>query len=395
MSLRKVIFWLSACLLLCSVVTVDVHGGDDDDDDVVYVDDDAAAGGNGSKKSPVQTIQEGLTLLSSSGGKVLVHPGIYIGPVLIDRDNVVIRGLAKPEYDSDGFLTGFKNGEEVVITIDMPLMNEGPGEPEPDDIVELRGSNNKVRNIVVDTAGFVDPNGFSSAFSAKAEDNDFYDDIVFRNLLIRGQVPQAIWTRKANVRITHVTALEGGFLGINPTAGGHVTVENVDLANWFFAGVCYLGLWELPLADNGPSLITGTLKKSRITGLPVAFPFGWGLLLNGQGIATNPAAATTVEVEAKDNIFQGNRQAIRVQPIFNGGINSAPRNIHIEVEDNSYINNVSDVFVTFQERLPELNPTFDFAVDATVTVDDKDGVFPAPGNVNLGPPVNNNHYILD
>jgi len=28
MSLRKVIFWLSACLLLCPVVTVDVHGGD-------------------------------------------------------------------------------------------------------------------------------------------------------------------------------------------------------------------------------------------------------------------------------------------------------------------------------------------------------------------------------
>ncbi len=28
MSLRKVVFWLSACLLLCPVVTVDVHGRD-------------------------------------------------------------------------------------------------------------------------------------------------------------------------------------------------------------------------------------------------------------------------------------------------------------------------------------------------------------------------------
>jgi hypothetical protein len=31
MSLRKVIFWLSACLLLCPVVTVAVYGHDDDD----------------------------------------------------------------------------------------------------------------------------------------------------------------------------------------------------------------------------------------------------------------------------------------------------------------------------------------------------------------------------
>ena len=81
----------------------------------------------------MQTLQEGIALLPEDGGTVLVKPGTYIGPILVERDEVILRGDATPLFDGDGFLTGFDN--EVLITINSPLSNQSsPGNPEPQDL---------------------------------------------------------------------------------------------------------------------------------------------------------------------------------------------------------------------------------------------------------------------
>lgn len=143
----------------------------------IHVDASAPAGGKGSAKKPVQTIQEGIALVPESGGTVLVEHGTYIGPILVERDEVTIQGNSTPLFDVDGFLTGFDN--DVLITMDRAL---GGPSPEPEDIIEIRGSNNEVHNVVVDRlAGCPGPNPeaacpvvfLASAFSAKAEDDDF------------------------------------------------------------------------------------------------------------------------------------------------------------------------------------------------------------------------------
>ncbi len=351
----------------------------------VHVDASAPAGGDGSASAPVQTIQDGIALLPVGRGTVLVKPGTYTGPILIERDGVILRGDAKPLFDGDGFLTGFDN--EVLITMDRPL---GSANPQPEDIVELRGSNNQVRNVVVDRGDFpVVP--LASAFSAKAEDDDFYDDIVFRNILVRGEIDTAGWSRKANVEFRNITALDGGFVGINPTADGNVKVRKVDLANWFWAGVCFLGLWEFPPGDNGPGELTGEIKDSRITGFSL-----FGLLLLGQDSNINPDASTTVEVVARSNTFQFNVFGIRVQPVVDGDDNTAERSLSLEVKDNIYSSNfVSDANVTFQKLFPILSPdpVPPFVFASTVIVEDGDSVFPPA--VDLGPPGNGNIYEIE
>jgi hypothetical protein len=355
----------------------------------VHVDDSAPPGGDGSAAAPVQTIQEGIALLPVSGGKVIVKPGTYIGPILVERDGVTLLGDATPLFDEDGFLIGFD--DEVLITMDRPL---GFPNPEPEDIIELRGSDNQVRNVVVEKGNFplVEE---ASAFSAKAEDDDFYDGIVFRNILVGGEIDTAGWSRKANVEFANITALDGGFVGINPTADGNVKVRKADLANWSFAGVLFLGLWEFPPEENGPSDLIGEIRESRITGTTFGPPALFGLLVLGQGRHTNPDAPSMVRVDARGNTFQFNMFGIRVQPAFIGAVNTANRFLSVKVKDNSYSSNLlSNASVTFQHFLPILFPgPYPFAFFSTVSIEDKDSVFPPA--VDLGPPENGNVYQLE
>ncbi len=88
----------------------------------VHVDASAAPGGNGNSKKPFQTIEEGIASLPRNGGTVLIQPGTYIGPIVVDRSNVIIRGDTTPIKEG-GFLTGFD--EEVVVTIVEPLSDPG------------------------------------------------------------------------------------------------------------------------------------------------------------------------------------------------------------------------------------------------------------------------------
>ena len=358
---------------------------------VVYVDDSAAEGGDGTAARPARTIQEGISLLPNAGGKVLVHPGTYLGPILVQRNRVHIQGLANPVYDADGFLTGFTSDDasdqEVVITIDRPLVDVGEfGESE--DLIEIRGDDNQVRNVVVLVPAGTAEGGFTSALSAKAEDGQFYHAIEFRNIIVRGAVGNTAWTRKANVLFDSITALDGGFVGFNPTANGHVTMRKVDVANNFFANVWFLGLWEFPGSQNGPSLLTSVIKDSRLRNAA-----NFGLLVMGQGNQTNPAAETTVAVTAKNNRFEGNLFGINVQPVFDGPPNTARRSLFLGVKDNTYIANTVDARVIFRHFFGDAGDAF--VRDSTVAVKDSDGVFPSPADVDLGPPENGNLYVLE
>jgi hypothetical protein len=182
------------------------------------------------------------------------------------------------------------------------------------------------------------------------------------------------------------TARDGGFVGINPTANGHVEVHNVDLANWSFAGVCFLALWEFPREENGPSVLDGEIKHSRISD-----GSRFGLLLLGQGGLTNLNAPTSVIVDAEGVIFEGNQTAIRVQPAGDLVQNTASRFLHLQSKDHMYLGNSTDADVQFQADAS--SPGGPFVKNSTVIVEDGDGVFPA--SVKLGPPRNGNSYLLE
>ena len=106
MYLRKVILGLSACLLLCSVVTVDVYGGNDDDDD---------------KKPKVRTVKVDCfkgksinkALKKHKKNEVIIEiDGICTENVIVERGNVTLRG-------SDPATDGIRatSSDDIVLTI--------------------------------------------------------------------------------------------------------------------------------------------------------------------------------------------------------------------------------------------------------------------------------------
>jgi len=185
----------------------------------VYVDDSAAAEGDGSAQNPVQTIQEGLALLPEDGGTVAVHPGTYVGPIVIETEGTTLQGLATPVF-TDGYVTAFTDvdddDDEVVIKLAAPIAFRV-------DVVEVKASDVQVRDIVVDVTPFVSL-GLNSALSAKAEDDDFYEDIVFSEMVVRGIIDTAGWSRNADATFHQITSTDFGAIGLNPTGNGKVTV---------------------------------------------------------------------------------------------------------------------------------------------------------------------------
>lgn len=371
---------------------------------VIYVDDSAAAGGDGSAQSPLQTIQEGIALLGRKGGIVAIHPGTYCGPILVDRDDVILWGLADPVYDSDGYLDGFVSEDlfdnEVVITMDRMLGELGG--PEPEDVVELRGNNNQVHNIVLELATWhwtLDPE--CSAVSAKAEDDDFYDNIVLSHLLFRhqGTFVNDIWTRKANVQIEYVTSLDPGAVGMNPSGNGHVEIVRSHVAKKS-ANICFLGLFERPGEENGPSFLTGSVRDCILIDANDAGGTGWrpggeGLLIVGRtGISTsNPEQPSTMILNVSGNTFDHNQYDILVAPLgYPSGVSTEQTLIDLTVTDNAFLSHPGEVVVDFKTEAGEAPPQW--AANSSVLVVDEDGAFPDSEGVDLGPAENGNEYLL-
>jgi hypothetical protein len=356
---------------------------------IVFVDDSASPGGDGSAGDPLQTIQEGIALLGRRGGMVSIEPGTYLGPILVDRNDVVLWGNTTPIYDADGFLEGFT--EEVVVTIDRKLDNGTlPRGTDVEDLIELRGSRNEVHNLVADFKkfGFT---GFASAVSAKAEDDDFYDDVVFSHLIVRGFHDTSIWTRKANATIEYVTSLSVAYVGLSPTGSGQVDIRRADLAKKG-AAVCFLGLFEAPRDENGPSLLTGSVRDSRLTGPTGALGFAdhWGVLVINIGGDTNFQEPSIILVEVTRNVFEGLRDGIYLRPMDPKRPFNAPVLTEILAAGNTYHRTQRAISVDFES----LSSPKEFVQDATVIVIDGDGVAPAEADVDLGPAENGNDYEL-
>ena len=96
MSLRKVSLWLSACLLLCSVVTVDVYGEDDDDDElsVEIVRLDCFDG---------ESINEALEEEEDADEVIIEIDGICVEYVVVRRDRVTLKG-----FNNDPMMDGIQ-----------------------------------------------------------------------------------------------------------------------------------------------------------------------------------------------------------------------------------------------------------------------------------------------
>lgn len=366
----------------------------------VYVDDSAVAGGDGSESDPVPTIQEGIALLPRRGGVVVIQPGLYFGPILIDRDNVILWGDTEPIYDADGFLEGFT--EEVLITLDGPLPAAGcVAPPEPVDAVELRGDNIQIHNVVVEAP----INSFrhspcGSSLSVKAENDDFYDNIVLSHILLPGVSPTGIWTRKANVTIEYVTSLDPGGIGINPTAGGHVDIRRAHIGRKD-AQVDFLGFWERPREGEQPHFLSGSVRDCNLGGSTGQFGFavdGVGILVNGRagdGVNDDPTVPLQIALEITGNTIHSNIKGIHVQPLeFSGGLGIADTVFLLDVSGNTYVRNKrADVEIDFKTT-PIFAGQSEYAANSSVFVLDGDGFFPDTQNVDLGPAENGNTYEL-
>lgn len=379
---------MAICVMFAAIALVPVRT---EAASIIHVDDDATQGGNGTRGRPFQTIQEGIESLGSEGGTVLIEPGTYYGPIVVDRSNVTLRGDASPIYEGD-FLVGFD--DDVVITIDRDLEDPGPSDNEPEDLIELRGSNNEVHNVVVDTQGMFE--GLNSAVSAKAEGEDFYTNIVLSHIIIEGDIDTGVWTRKANAVLDFITAVQGGIhpggvVGVFPDGIGHVEINRADLANWRNS-VCVFGLTD-PLAENEPTNITTSLSNSRLRDAADA-----ALRLVGQGAGlVNPDAPLIMEVVAEGNTFQDSRFSIVVQPVRDAFLNTARRDLILHVDDNTYIGitpgpGESDPAVTFHSQGLVAGS---LVRDTTIVVEDGDGIFPDPATINVGGAPLGNSYVLE
>lgn len=360
---------------------------------VVHVDAAAAAGGDGSASRPFRTIEEGIAGLPSAGGTVLIEPGTYLGPIVIDRDRVVLRGNTTPLYDDAGFLRGFTR--EVVVTPGRKLLPEDLiAGRDVEDVVELRGSDDEVHNLVAELRG----DGFTplgAAFSAKAEDDEFYENVVFADLLVRGKVDTAVNTRKANARIERVTSLEPGYLGANAIANGTVTIEKVHFAHKGI-GACLFSLWEYPGEENGPSRLNVTVRDSYVHDGNGVLGFSgksMGFLVIGRaGPRTNPYETMQIDVDATGNTLESLHHGVVIWA-DEFGLGQRSNTIAARFAGNAYARNRDDADVRFETYRPSMSGPAEYARNSTITVEDRDGVFPAPGEVPLGPAENGNLYL--
>jgi len=390
---------LFLCVLWLIIIFVVGSGWALADAPMVYVDDSAAEGGDGSIGYPVRTIQEGIELLPEGGGTVVVYPGIYIGPILIEKSGTVIQGIARPVF-VDGYVSSFTNDgdpdDEVVITIDRMLtgvnFNDRSQQPEAEDVIEVRGSNIEVRDLVVDLGDF-ELLAEHSVLSAKAEDDDFYDNIVFSEIVVHGIVDTVGWSRNANVTFHQIVSTEPGYLGLNPMGNGEVVVSEVFFANKE-GGVEFLSRWEYPKGENPPSKLKGVIRDSRFEDGQEMFgifdPPGYGLLLLGRGGLTNPDARIVIAIEAYNNVFKGNLAGVGVVAWGRAQEDVEKSKIELRAYNNVYQDNDQDTVISFQSFLSQGAPVF--IEDATIKIHDRDGVF---SQVDTGPKENKNKLIIN
>ena len=161
-------------------------------------------------------------------------------------------------------------------------------------------------------------------------------------------------------------------------------VNGADIANWN-QNVCFFGLFEIPLDVNESANLTGEIRHSRISDANFA-----GLILVGQtdGFG-NPDAPITMDVDVQDVLFERNDPAIRVQPAFDGTVNTASRNFTVRAQDNTYVANARDTVVSFRTRGSNQGA---FATVTDIVVEDGDGVFPDEADVKVGAAQLGNSY---
>jgi hypothetical protein len=373
----------------------------------VYVDDSTVPCGDGTLERPACTIQEGIALLRATGpGVVSVAPGTYYGPVVVSRPNTIIRGSVDPTFDPDGFLDGFvhlagdedETEDEVVLTMDRLLTPH-------EDLFEVQTNRVQLLGVVLDAGTDADGNPFfhnffNAAFSAKAEGQERYRGVVFEEIIVRGvaganpwDVPfdGAGWFRNADVVARLVTITAPGFVGINPTGDGSVTLERVDISHQE-VGVCFLGPWEIDgFEDQTNGTLKGELLDSRIRDgrfTFFAFPQTRGWLVLSRGGETNPEVRVNVVVTASGNTIEGYDVGASLQawgPRFEEGVKGGLINVH--VSGNTYRDNDMDAdvsFLSFDNGVGYIN-------DTTINVHDDDGVF---GAADPGPAEFGNHYNL-
>jgi hypothetical protein len=308
-------------------------------------------------------------------------------------------GLTAPVYDEHGYLAGFisndPDDDEVVVEIDYPLEDEDPAPGDQSHLLALDGSNNEVHNIVIDSGNVPWPSSIA-AFSADAPIGQFYDDIVFSHIVVRGPVDIAGISGNADACFDYITSLDAGYVGLWGMANGDIEVRNVHIARKS-ANVLIVASDEQPKEQNGPSSLTVRLedsKLSRANGFG-GFYTGIGLLVLGRKNGVNPEESSAILIEAEGNVFEDNKVGVAVWPVFGpNGFSTKPTLLDLSFHDNAYVDNhFLDVDVDFQ--VPEWAGGY-FAANSSVLVIDDDDAFPRPADVDLGAPEHGNEYeILD
>ena len=349
----------------------------------VYVDDSASEDGDGSIDHPVRTIQTGIDLLPKKGGTVAVYPGTYIGPIVIEKSGTVIQGLATPVF-VDGYVAGFTNDEdeddEVVITIDRELSGDLSPQSESEHVIEVRGDQIEVRDVVIDLGDF-EPLNQNSALRARAEDHDFYSDIVFSEIVVRGTIMFIGQTGNSTTTFHQIVSTDPGPIGILPGGSGSVMVSEVFMANKW-ANVCFNSLWEFPREENPPSHLRGIIRDSRLE------DGTFGLLVLGRGGQTNPDLPITVVVDAYNNVFAGNLAGVGLVAMGPPEEDTAEGLIQVRLHDNVYLDNEQDTMVRFNSFSNDAV----YAKRTTIVVHDGDGV--VGEEADLGPAENKNKLIV-
>lgn len=372
---------------------------------LVHVNAAATPAGDGSKERPFLTIQTALAALAGDGRDVtiLVAPGTYLGPVVIERARTTLRGDSRPTFDADGYLLGFE--APVTLTMDRLLVGvdyrDRESGVEPEDLVEIRADGVTVRGFVFDSGR--DESGRPleqlndcNAVSAKAEDDGFYADFEIRDNVFQGIWDGAIWTRKASGVVRQNQLEGGGFVGITATGGDgetpQVTVERNAVRGWE-AGICVLGLWENPIADNGDSRLVSHVRDNIIAGGEAfydVFPEpGVGLLVAVRGSQSNLAAVSAVELAATGNRFEDNPGPAFYLVATTSGRPTASAAADVHLDDNRYADNAERAVIRF--RTWDASPIW--VSDTIVTLFDGDGVID-PSTIDLGPADNNNRLTV-
>jgi len=337
------------------------------------------------------TIQEALEYATEEIARqeqvnIFVKPGVYIGPIVILRDRTSLIGLSGPQFDGDGFLTGFEN--PVTITLaDALNVNE--------DVVSIEAHHVAISGFLIDGNGLA-KKWLNGGISVKVQQPDEHrKGISITENIVVDVDDTSIWLAQASGIVARNRCPDFSYIGIGASGSsiggtGKVVVEHnwvAEKADW---GMLFIGAaWE---KDMGGEFGAAGRLLLRINDNHIENS-GYGLFIIARGSSehSNIFEKATLQGEFTGNHVVNSANAVMYVGPGGSSAETTKFRIDMKLAHNTFVENPVVAEMTFRSHID-----LGYVNRSTIKLLDPDNAISDEevAAVDLGPGENKNKLII-